>query len=247
MVALAFAACAAAAVAFFPGESELRGAAVASRNSAAATGDPAGLNPTASTADHRSEFERWYETLPRVELPVSAGGAAVVIVKFTDLQCPLCGVTYFGYRPVLDKYQATMPGAVKLVVKDYPLQPDCNSRVPRPMHAAACEAAVAVRLASRHGKGEALEEWFYANQAMMSPATVRDVAVRIGGVSDFDLQYPATLSGVKADVALAGSLGITGTPTFFVNGVRIPPNPALSPEQLDMAIAYELRKAGRLK
>ncbi len=235
LVALAFATGAASAVAFFPRESELRGAAVAVQKAGAATGE------------ERSEFDRWYESLPRVALPVSADGAAVVVVKFSDLQCPLCGVTYFGYRPVLDKYQATLPGAVKLVVKDYPLQPDCNSFVLRPLHSAACDAAVAVRLARRHGKGEALEEWFYANQALMSPATVRDVAARVGGVSDFDEQSASVLPGLKADIGLAGLLGITGTPTFFINGARIPSNPALSPEQFEMAIAYELRKAGRTK
>ena len=235
LLALAFATSAASAVAFFPRESALRGAAVAVQTSAAATGE------------QRSEFDRWYESLPRVTVPVSADGAAVVVVKFSDLQCPLCSVTYFGYRPVLAKYQATFPGAVKLVVKDYPLQPDCNSYVLRPLHSAACDAAVAVRLARRHGKGEALEEWFYANQALMSPATVRDVAARVGGVPDFDQQYASVLPGLKADIGLAGLLGITGTPTFFINGARIPSNPALSPEQFDMAIAYELRKAGRMK
>ena len=235
LLALAFATSAASALAFFPRESALRGAAVAVQKPVAATGEP------------RSEFDRWYESLPRVTLPVPADGAAVVVVKFSDLQCPLCSVTYFGYRPVLAKYQATFPGAVRLVVKDYPLQPDCNSYVLRPLHSAACDAAVAVRLARRHGKGEALEEWFYANQVLMSPATVRDVAARVGGVPDFDQQYASVLSGLKADIGLAGLLGITGTPTFFINGARIPSNPALSPEQFDMAIAYELRKAGRMK
>ena len=87
----------------------------------------------------------------------------------------------------------------------------------------------------------------YANQALMSPATVRDVAARVGGVPDFDQQYASVLPGLKADIGLAGLLADDGDPDVFINGARIPSNPARSPEQFDMAIAYELRKAGRLK
>jgi uncharacterized membrane protein/protein-disulfide isomerase len=222
-------------VAFFPRDSSARNAA-------------AKQAPAAVTIDQRTEFERWYETLPRIALPVAADGAAVIVVKFTDLQCPGCGVTYFGHRPVISKYQARFPGKVRLVTKDYPLQPECNPNVLRPIHLAACDAAVAVRLAAPHGKQEALEEWFYANQNMMSPATVREGAARIGGVTNLGAGYAAALAGVKADIALAGLVGVNSTPTLFVNGARLPSSPTLpTPEQLDMAIAYELKKAGILR
>jgi protein-disulfide isomerase len=49
---------------------------------------------------------------------------------------------------------------------------------------------------------------------------------------------------VKGDITLGHQLGVTGTPTFFINGVRIP---GLKAEFFDAAIAYELKQAGVIK
>jgi protein-disulfide isomerase len=79
---------------------------------------------------------------------------------------------------------------------------------------------------------------------MMSPVTVREQARTIGGVTDFDAGYARALEGIKADVGLARLLAIRSTPTFFVNGVKLE-GPTV--QTLDMAIAYELKKAGIIK
>jgi protein-disulfide isomerase len=231
-VVIVFLAGAVSAVAFFPDEAALR-----SRAAQQQSAQPV-------TADQRSEFERFWDSQPRMTVPVQSDGAAVVIVKFTDVQCPQCGVTFFELRPILSKYQAQYPGAVKYITKDYPLQMECNSNVPRPIHTAACDAAVAVRLARQRNKGDSLEEYLYAHQSTMSPASVRDAAFVIAGVQDFDLQYPRVIGDVKADVSLGHLLGVTGTPTFFINGVRIV---AAAPQTIDLAIAYELKKAGKIR
>jgi uncharacterized membrane protein/protein-disulfide isomerase len=231
-VVIVFLAGAVSAVAFFPSEASLR---VQSAQQRAA--QPA-------TADQRSEFDRYWESLPRTTVPVPSDGATVLIVKFTDLQCPACGATFFEARPVLSKWQSQYPGAVKYVAKDYPLQPECNSNVLRPLHLAACDAAVAVRLARMRNKGEALEEYFYSHQAMMSPVSVREAAQAVAGVTDLDAQYPRVIEGVKADVGLASLLGVRQTPTFFINGVKLE---GATAQALDMAIAYEMKKAGKVK
>lgn len=230
-VVIVFLAGAVSAVAFFPSEASLRAKA------AQQAAQPA-------TADQRSEFERFWEAQPRITVPVPSDGAAVVIVKFTDLQCPACGQSFFDARPILSKYQAQYPGAVKFIAKDYPLQPDCNSNVLRPMHTAACDAAVAVRLARQRNKGEALEEYFYSHQPTMSPTTVREAAQTIAGVQDLDLQYPRVIESVKADVGLGRLLNVRQTPTFFINGVKLE---GATAQAIDMAIAYELKKAGKIK
>jgi uncharacterized membrane protein/protein-disulfide isomerase len=229
VVLLLFLVGAASAVAFFP-----KGAAGA-----------ASLQAQAPTAGAQSEFERWWTGLPRVTVPVPSDGAAVVIVKFTDYQCPSCGQSFLNDRPIISKYQGQFPGAVKFVAKDYPLQPECNANVPRPIHLAACDAAVAVRLARQHAKGDALEEYFYTHQAMLTPMSVREYAQSIGGVADFDTQYQRTIDSVKTDVGLGKLLGVRVTPTFFINGVKV--DGGLAPQTMDMAIAYELKKAGKIK
>jgi uncharacterized membrane protein/protein-disulfide isomerase len=222
---------AASAVAFFPREGTAMGQAAASQG--------------APSASAQSEFERWWTGLPRIALPVPADGAAVVIVKFTDYQCPSCGQSFLSDRPIIAKYQGQFPGAVKFVAKDYPLQPECNPNVPRVVHLAACDAAAAVRMARVKGKGDALEEYFYTHQVMLTPVSVREAAQAIGGVTDFDAQYPRIIDQIKTDVGLGKLLSVRVTPTFFINGVRV--DGGLAPQTMDMAIAYELKKAGKIK
>jgi uncharacterized membrane protein/protein-disulfide isomerase len=212
------------------------------REGAAASGDQAGQAALpAPTPDQTSEFQRWYSSQPRVPLVVPADGAKVLVVKFNDFQCPACGQSYLQYKPIFAKYEAEHPGAVKLVLKDYPLNRDCNDALGQTIHSAACEAAVAVRLAGAHNKTEAMEEWLYTHQPAMTPPSVRQAARDVGQIADFDAKYQSTLSLVKGDVALGRQLGIKSTPTFFINGVKV--EGALPPQYFDQAIAYELQRA----
>lgn len=215
---------AATALAFFP-----RGG-----GAAEAQGSP-------PSQDIKTEFERFLDTEPRAVVPVSAGTAKVVIVKFNDFQCPPCRQTYQTYKPILDKWERERPGAVKLVLKDYPLDPDCNQNAPRGQHLSACEAAVAVRLAHQHNRGPQLEEWLFAHQEELSPAVVKDAARDIGQVTDFDAQYPKLLEEVKADIALGALLKVKATPTFFINGLMV--EGGFNPQFFDAAIAHEIKKA----
>ena len=216
---------AASAIAFFPRE-------------AAVT---AGAEPVASQ-EQRSELERFLASAPRVPLVVPAEGAKVLIVKFNDFQCPACGHSYLTYKPILAKYEAEHPGAVRVVLKDYPLNSQCNLDLTTPMHPAACEAAVAVRLAKAHNREEAMEEWLYTHQPTMTPAAVRQAARDIGQITDFDAKYASTLELVKGDVALGHQLQVRSTPTFFINGVKV--EGEWAPQYFDQAIAYELQRAG---
>jgi uncharacterized membrane protein/protein-disulfide isomerase len=223
---------AASAVAFFPRE-----------------GDPLPIaqNPPAGagTESKQSEFERWYTTQPRTPIAVPGDGAIVVILKFNDFQCPACGQTFLNYRPILEKYKAERPGAVKFIVKDFPLEPDCNPNVPNQVHQAACESAVAVRLAKTHNREEAMEEWLYTHQSTLTPAAVREAAREIGQVTDFDERYQSVLPAIRADADFAKQLGVRVTPTFFINGIRV--EGGLRPEYFDAAIRYELQAADQAK
>lgn len=221
---------AATAVAFFPREATPAGTQAA---------------PAAKSGQQQSEFERWYLEQPKVDPGVPAEGAAVVIVKFNDYQCPPCRRTYENYKSILAKYRASHPGAVRFVTKDFPLDPECNFNAPGGGHLAACEAAVAVRLAEKHDRREAMEDWLFANQPTLTPDTVKEGARTVGGinVSDFNSQYPAVLPLVKADIASGGALGVRSTPTFFINGRVI--RGELAPQFFDAAVAYELKQAKR--
>lgn len=201
--------------------------------------DPA--TGAAESADGPSEIERFWDAQPRVELPVSHEGAQVLVVKFNDYECPSCAATYLAYEPIFARFESSHPGAVRHVSLDYPLDPECNEQTPRGMHAGACEAAVAVRLARREGRDESMSRWLYENQQSLSRESVRDALERIAGMSDFDALYDATLEDVKEDIALGGSIAIEATPTFVVNGVML--KGGLQPQYFEAAIALELERA----
>ncbi len=193
------------------------------------------------TDGQRTEFERWYASLPHANLPVDAEGAKVLVVKFTDYQCPACAQTYVAYKPIEAKYAATHQGQVRFVSLDFPINSACNPSVRTVLHVASCEAAVAVRLAREHGKGEAMEDWLARNYESLSPASVKEAARTMGGVTDFDERYASVIEAVKTDAALGGLNNVRSTPTFFINGTMVAGG--LPPQFFDQAIALELARA----
>ncbi|MCX6542938.1 MAG: thioredoxin domain-containing protein [Acidobacteria bacterium] len=237
-VVLVFIASSTAAIAFMPRHGELQASPV----------QQAG-------GDRTSEFIRFWESQPRVQVPVPAEGASVVIVKFSDYMCPACAQSYLDDKPILAKYRAEYAGVVKFITKDYPLETECNANLRQDLHLASCESAVAVRLARLKGRGDAMEDWLYTRNQALTPPIVRQAARDIGGVPDFDEQYQLVLNQVKSDIGLATILGINRTPTFFIGHrdpgtdtvVYVRNEGALPPQYFELALQYELKKAGKIK
>jgi uncharacterized membrane protein/protein-disulfide isomerase len=224
------------------------GSAVAlfARETAIADNALANATSQAATADRRSEFERWYAAQPRVPLIVPNEGAKVLIVDFSDFQCPYCKQAYVSLKPIVDKYNAQQPNTVRLALRDFPLDSKCNGSVQNGgPHPFACEAAVAVRLAKAKGREQALEDYLFANQEAFSSENIRKWAREIGQVTDFDAKYASTIEDVKSDIAFGHTLQVTATPTMFINGVKIAG--VLAPQYLDKAIDLELQRANAPK
>ena len=212
------------------------------REEAAATqapGEEAAAQPIEQlTADERAQFEAWLAAQPRVEMNLPADGAKVVVAKFNDYQCPACRQTYLAYKGLRAKWEAQAPGDVRFVSVDYPLDSECNTGG---IHGAACEAAAAVRMARAKNRAEAMEEWLFDNQARLTRDVVEEGVREVAQVTDFDDQYPKALEAVRADAQLGQRLQITGTPTFYINGIKI--GGGLRPAYFDAAIEYELKRA----
>jgi uncharacterized membrane protein/predicted DsbA family dithiol-disulfide isomerase len=222
-------------VAFFPRE----GTATASASTATSAAAASFSVPVETlTADEVAEFERWLSQQERVKLDVPADGAKVVVVKFNDYQCPACRQTYIAYKSLKEKWEKESNGQVRFVSLDYPLDTECNTGG---IHGAACEAAVAVRLAKAKNRGQQMEEWLFDNQARLTRDVVEEGVREVAQVTDFDAQYDKTLEAVRADAQQGQRLQITGTPTFFINGIKI--GGGLRPSYFDAAIAYELKRA----
>ena len=207
--------------------------------------------PPVVTADQRSEFERYWEGEPRVDLALPASAAVaeatVVVVKFNDYQCPACANAHRAYAPILAKYASSHPGQVRQVKLDYPLDPACNEQAPRGQHHGACAGAVAVRLAAGVGDDEQAEmqEWLYANQPGLTREAVVEALDDVAGIdrASYDAAYDDTILAVQADIALGNELPVEATPTYVINGVVV--KGTLAPRYFDAAIAYELEHAAR--
>ena len=218
------------------------------REGAPPAGTAASASPSAASGAQESFNVAW-AAQPRRDLGIPLDGAKVVVVKFNDYQCPSCKAAHYSYKPTLDKYAQQAPGAVKYIVKDYPLSSRCNFRINGLGHQAACEASAAARLAAEKGKFDEMVEWLFANQATLTPQTVEGAARTVLGVNDFAAQYARVLPGIKSDIADGATLEVPVTPTFYINGVKAatPDNGILAPQYFDWAIEYELKKAAAAK
>ena len=69
---------------------------------------------------------------------------------------------------------------------------------------------------------------------------VKQAVSTVAGVTDFDAHYGEVLNAVRGEIAQGLQLGVRGTPTFFLNGIRLPIWPAYV---FQAAIESELRRA----
>ncbi len=143
------------------------------------------------------------------------------------------------------KYESSHPGQVRLVLRDFPLDPACNDEAPNGPHASACEAAVAGRLAKATGEEESrrMDEWLYANQADMTRESIATALNEIAGITPgtFESRYDQVIEAVQADITIGTALPVEATPTFVINGVIL--KGGLAPQFFDQAIALELERA----
>jgi uncharacterized membrane protein/protein-disulfide isomerase len=217
----------------FPREPELN----ASESQAA----PAAPVETLS-AEQRAEWEAWLDAQPKAAEALPTGGTKVLVLKFNDYQCPSCRMAHILYKEIIAKYEKAHPGAFKFENRDYPLETECGAG--NAGHTAACEAAAAVRMAREKNRDKELEVALYERQSpTMSRDDVKAALQEVAQISgaDFDSSYAKTLESVRVDVQLGQKLGISGTPTFFLNGIRLP---SLRPVYFDAAIEWALRRSG---
>jgi len=133
--------------------------------------------------------------------------AKVTIVEWSDFQCPYCARA----APVVEQIRQAYPKDVRFVFRHYPL----------PMHPDAPMAARAGVAAQAQGKFWQMHDWMYQHQRELDRASLEKAAGSFGmDVTKFKaaLDNPATESRVQADAQAAQTVGVSATPTFFVNG-----------------------------
>lgn len=187
----------------------------------------------------RQKLEAWWAVQPQVDLPIPAAeGTKVLIVKFSDYQCPACRSAHLALKPVLAKYEGQ---GVELVMKHYPLEPECNPNAASMNHYGSCEAAAAYEMAKSTPHLARLDDWLFDHQQDLNKAVVSDAAREQAGITDYDVRYGAALDTVKADAGLGKLLGVGSTPTIYINGKKVNPS-VLPPAYYDALIDIELKK-----
>jgi uncharacterized membrane protein/protein-disulfide isomerase len=186
------------------------------------------------------DWHAWLDRQPRTAEMAPQGQVKVLLVKFNDYQCPSCRAAYFAYKDSIAKFEKQYPGVFKFETRDYPLNPACGIGG---VHPNACEGAAAVRLAREHNHGPEMENWLFEHQEEQSRETIKAALQRIAGVKpeEYEAKYTSILPKLHEDALLGNKLGVTGTPTFFLNGIKVP---SVRVAHLEAAIEYELKKAG---
>jgi protein-disulfide isomerase len=149
---------------------------------------------------------------PKADLETEAAQAAangkpvVTLVEFADYECPYCQKVAAD----VNKLRADMGDKVNFSFKDFPLQ----------MHARAEKAAEAARCAGKQGKfWELHDEIFRSKELDVDQLKAQAQALKLN-IPDFDhcLDTGEETAAVEKDRKEGQKLGISGTPSFFVNG-----------------------------
>ena len=150
----------------------------------------------------------------RVEVPVEGapfrGGASapVTIVKFEDFHCPYCKRAQATLSQILLKYG----DRVKIVHRDFPIDT---------LHPGARLAAEAGRCAKEQDKFWPFHDLLYSNSPKTDPEQLKAYAQQVGmnmGAFDQCVSRETYKEAVQKDVDLGLELGLSGTPSFFING-----------------------------
>lgn len=138
--------------------------------------------------------------------------APITIIEFSDYQCPFCARWHKEvYGAMMKEYE----GRIKFVYRDYPLYS---------IHPEAEPAAIAANCAGEQNTYWEFHELLFAGSEGLSREAYLEYARQIG----LDLE-PFTLcldekryqDEIRADYEYASSLGVSSTPTFFINGVAL--------------------------
>jgi protein-disulfide isomerase len=136
--------------------------------------------------------------------------APVTLVEYGDFECPQCGAA----RPIIARIADTFGDRLRFVFRNFPLT---NT------HPHAQRAAEAAEWASASNAFWPMHEALYAAQTNLSDRRMLELAGELGlAAADLERAWAAHtfIPRVKEDFASGLASGVTGTPSFFINGVR---------------------------
>jgi protein-disulfide isomerase len=158
--------------------------------------------------------------------------AEVTLVVFSDFECPFCG----KFAQTLKELEGELGGRVRIAYKNMPLG----------FHPRAEPAARAALAAAQQGRFWEMHDRLFSHARELTDEDRETHASAIGlDLARFraDLQSPQIRERVNRDRQQAATLGVTGTPTLFVNGKFLAGAQPLA--SLRAAVEEELRGRAR--
>jgi protein-disulfide isomerase len=140
---------------------------------------------------------------------IGSDSAKLIMLEFTDYQCPFCGRYSRETFPSIKEHYIDL-GIIRYVVIDQPL----------PIHPDALKAAEAARCAGDQGKFWEMHEVMMLNQDGLKDLSSYAFALKLD-VLQFDacLSSAKYVDSVRKDIELAVDLGMTGVPGFIIGTV----------------------------
>jgi protein-disulfide isomerase len=141
---------------------------------------------------------------------IGPADAPVTLVEYGDYECPDCGNAF----PAVKRLIADLGPRLRFVFRNFPLYS---------LHPHAGQAAMAAEAAGAQGKFWEMHDLLYQNQKNLADVEIARLALKAGlEIYKFEADLASERFGprVGADFDSGQRSGVTGTPTFFVNGVR---------------------------
>jgi len=139
--------------------------------------------------------------------------APVTIIEFSDFQCPYCEIFFTQTLPLIENnYIKT--GKVRFVYRDFPLD----------SHQYAQKAAEAAKCADEQGKFWEYHDKLFNNQNALDISSLMQYAKELTlNVTTFNdcLNSGRMAPKVQKDFNDGLNYSISGTPTFFINGIEL--------------------------
>jgi protein-disulfide isomerase len=152
---------------------------------------------------------------------IGASEPVLEIEEFSDYQCPHCQRGHDAVRKLLESY----PDRVRLVHRHYPLGRACNPLVRRPYHPEACRYARLAYCAQQKGRFWEANDYLYAHGRRRNPVRAEELAAAIdldAGSLKRCAASERAAQAIQQDLESGRDLGVRGTPTFVVEGVKYP-------------------------
>jgi protein-disulfide isomerase/uncharacterized membrane protein len=159
--------------------------------------------------------------LPPAPLKGTAN-APVAVVEYSDFMCPFCR----NLAAALSQFVPQAGGRLAVYFKNFPLDNSCNPKLNRAAHPGSCTLALGAICAQNQGKLEAYHDRVFGSEPRNpQPADV----VRLAGEAGLNaaamqgcLDDPQTKAALAAEIAEGNRLGVTSTPTVYINGKKLP-------------------------